>query len=159
LARSKETRIHSVVSDQYKAAGCHTARLVRSDYPTPVFRPAIDPTTGAPIAGIDRSVRPYFHTGSSGLADLDVVVLPAQTIAEKNVLPEGLSGAAIVMLGGPGGGSTRQFSNFAWSRFCMSDNLGNCVGEILHPRAPNGRPIGHFPGFCGGCTEPTFKDW
>ena len=20
-------------------------------------------------------------------------------------------------------------------------------------------PIGHFPGVCGGCTEPTFKDW
>jgi PASTA domain len=37
-----------------------------------------------------------------------------------------------VMLGGPGGGSTSQLSNFAWSRFCMSDNLGNWVGEILH---------------------------
>ena len=109
------------------------------------FDPAIDPTTGAPIAGIDRSVRAYFHTVSSGLADLDVVVLPAQTIAEENVLPdaleatmgaqlrsEGFVGAAIVMLGGPGGGSTSQLSNFAWSRFCMSDNLGNWAGEILH---------------------------
>ena len=45
---------------------------------------------------------------------------------------EGFDGAAIVMLGGPGGGSTSQLSNFAWSRFCMSDNLGAWVGEILH---------------------------
>ena len=109
------------------------------------FDPATNPTTGAPIPGTDRSVRAYFHTVSSGLADLDVVVLPAQTIAEQNVPPdaleatmgaqlrsEGFVGAAIVMLGGPGGGSTSQLSNFAWSRFCMSDNLGNWVGEILH---------------------------
>jgi PASTA domain len=73
------------------------------------------------------------------------VVLPPETIAEENVPPdaleatlgnqlrsEGFDGAAIVMLGGPGGGSTSQLSNFAWSRFCMSDNLGNWVGEILH---------------------------
>src|SRR3984893_5444851 len=109
------------------------------------FDPATDPATGDPIPGADRSVRAYFHTVSSGLADLDVVVLPAQTIAEENVPPdaleatmgsqlrsEGFVGAAIVMLGGPGGGSTSQLSNFAWSRFCMSDNLGNWVGEILH---------------------------
>src|SRR5215831_10774512 len=109
------------------------------------FDPATDPTTGDPIPGTDRSVRAYFHTVSSGLADLDVVVLPAQTIAEQNVLPDALEatmgaklrskgfvGAAIVMLGGPGGGSTAQLSNFAWSRFSMSDNLGVWVGEILH---------------------------
>jgi hypothetical protein len=109
------------------------------------FDPATDPTTGDPIPGADRSVRAYFHTVSSGLADLDVIVLPAQTIAEENVPPdaleatmgtqlrsEGFVGAAIVMLGGPGGGSTAQLSNFAWSRFCMSDDLGAWVGEILH---------------------------
>jgi hypothetical protein len=45
---------------------------------------------------------------------------------------EGIVGAAIVMLGGPGGGQTSQLSNFAWSRFSMSDDLGNWVGEILH---------------------------
>ncbi len=108
------------------------------------FDPPTD-STGAPISGTDRSVRAYFHTVSSGLADLDVVVLPPETIAEKDVPPdaleatlgnqlrsEGFDGAAIVMLGGPGGGSTSQLSNFAWSRFCMSDNLGNWVGEILH---------------------------
>jgi hypothetical protein len=109
------------------------------------FDPPTDPATGAPIPGVDRSVRAYFHTVSSGLADLDVVVLPPQTIAEQNVPPdaleatmgaqlrsEGFVGAAIVMLGGPGGGSTAPLSNFAWSRFCMSDNLGNWVGELLH---------------------------
>jgi PASTA domain len=109
------------------------------------FDPATDPTTGDPTPGTDQSVRAYFHTVSSGLADLDVIVLPAQTIAEENVPPdaleatmgsqlrsEGFVGAAIVMLGGPGGGSTSQLSDFAWSRFCMSDNLGNWVGEILH---------------------------
>jgi hypothetical protein len=108
------------------------------------FNPATD-SNGEPIPGTDRSVRAYFHTVSSGLADLDVVVLPPQTIAEENVPPdaleatmgaqlrsEGFVGAAIVMLGGPGGGSTAQLSNFAWSRFCMSDNLGVWVGEILH---------------------------
>jgi PASTA domain len=109
------------------------------------FDPATDPATGDRILGTDRSVRAYFHTVSYGLADLDVVVLPPETIAEENVPPdaleatlgnqlrsEGFDGAAIVMLGGPGGGSTSQLSNFAWSRFCMSDNLGNWVGEILH---------------------------
>jgi hypothetical protein len=109
------------------------------------FDPPTDPTTGNPVSGTDRSVRAYFHTVSSGLADLDVVVLPAQTIAEENVPPdaleatmgaqlraEGFVGAAIVMLGGPGGGSTAPLSNFAWSRFCMSDDLGAWVGEILH---------------------------
>jgi hypothetical protein len=109
------------------------------------YDPKINPKTGKPIPGADLSVRAYFHTVSSGRADLDVVVLPAQTIAEKDVPPdaleasmgaqlraEGFDGAAIVMLGGPGGGSTSQLANFAWSRFCMSDNLGNWVGEILH---------------------------
>jgi hypothetical protein len=110
-----------------------------------LFDPATDPTTGDPIPGADRSVRAYFHTVSSGLADLDVVVLPAQTIAGQDVKPdaleatmgaqlrsEGFVGAAIVMLGGPGGGQTAQLSNFAWSRFSMSDDLGNWAGELIH---------------------------
>ena len=93
----------------------------------------------------NRSVRAYVQTVSSGLADLDIVVLPAQSIAEENVAPDaleaamgarlradGFDGAAIVMLGGPGGGSTAVLSNFAWSRFCMSDDLGAWVGELLH---------------------------
>jgi len=109
------------------------------------FDPPINPITNRRILGVDRSVRTYFHTVSSGQADLDVVVLQPQTIAQQNVSPdaleatmgaqlraEGFVGAAIVMLGGPGGGSTSQLSNFAWSRFCMSDNLGNWLGELLH---------------------------
>lgn len=113
----------------------------------PITGPTTGPTTG-PIAGTDRSLRAYFHTVSSGLADLDVVVWPPQTIPNdpvNGIAPDALEatlgnqlrsdgfvGAAIVMLGGPGGGQTAQLANFAWSRFCMSDNLGNWAGEILH---------------------------
>ena len=87
-----------------------------------LFDPATDPTTGAPIPGSDRSVRAYFHTVSSGLADLDVVVLPAQTIAEEDVPPdaleatmgaqlrsEGFVGAAIVMPGGACGDDHHEY--------------------------------------------------
>ena len=99
-----------------------------------------------PRTGVDRSLRAYIHTVSSGLADLHVVVLPPQTIVaggpngtdvapdaleatEGNLLrAAGFDGAAIVMLGGPGGGSTIGY----WSRFCMSDNHGAWVGEVVH---------------------------
>jgi hypothetical protein len=69
--------------------------LVPPDWPGQImqrlfFDPPTDATTGKPIPGVDRSVRAYFHTVSSGLADLDVVVLPAQTIAEQNVPPDAL---------------------------------------------------------------------
>ena len=40
----------------------------------------------------------------------------------------GFDGAAIVMLGGPDGGETIGY----WSRFCMSDDLGHWVGELVH---------------------------
>jgi hypothetical protein len=101
----------------------------------------IDPKTH-----VDRSLRAYIHTVSSGLADLHVVVQPPQTIVGTgpggtDVAPDaleatlgsqlraqGYDGAAIVMLGGPGGGSTTGY----WSRFCMSDNHGVWVGEIVH---------------------------
>ena len=107
------------------------------------FDPAKDPKTGQPIPGTDRSVRAYIHTVSSGLADLDVVVQLPQTIEGQDIQPwalqrfqdeevqlraNGFDGAAVVMLGGPGGGSTSGY----WSRFCMSDNLGNWVGELVH---------------------------
>jgi hypothetical protein len=101
----------------------------------------IDPRTA-----VDRSLRAYIHTVSSGSADLQVVVQPPQSIVGTgtggtDVAPDaleatqgnqwraqGYDGAAIVMLGGPGGGSTRGY----WSRFCMSDNHGAWVGEIVH---------------------------
>src|SRR5580658_8522656 len=56
-----------------------------------LFNPSIDPTTGEPIPGTDRSVRAYVQTVSSGLADLNAVVLPQQTIAETNVPPTALA--------------------------------------------------------------------
>jgi hypothetical protein len=104
-----------------------------------------DPTTAA-VQYTDRSVRSYIHTVSSGLADLDVVVQPPQAVVGtgadgKNVEPDvldatmgdqlradGFDGAAIVMLGGPDGGETTGY----WSRFCMSDDVGHWVGELVH---------------------------
>jgi hypothetical protein len=95
---------------------------------------------------VDRSLRAYIHTVSSGLADLHVVVQPPQTIVGtgaggtdvppdalearlgNQLRAQGYDGAAIVMLGGPGGGSTTGY----WSRFCMSDDHGVWVGEIVH---------------------------
>ena len=95
---------------------------------------------------VDRSLRAYIHTVSSGLADLHVVVQPPQTIVGtgaggtdvppdaleatlgNQLRAQGYDGAAIVMLGGPGGGSTSGY----WSRFSMSDNQGVWVGEIVH---------------------------
>jgi hypothetical protein len=95
---------------------------------------------------VDRSLRAYIHTVSSGLADLHVVVQPPQTIVGtgaggtdvppdaleatlgNQLRAQGYDGAAIVMLGGPGGGSTSGY----WSRFSMSDNHGVWVGEIVH---------------------------
>ena len=108
------------------------------------FDPPKD-SNGRRIPGVDRSVRTYFHTVSSGLADLDVVVLPPQTIEGQDIAPDALEatmgdqlrskgfvGAAIVMLGGPGAGSTRSVGNFGWSRFVMKEGLGVWVGELLH---------------------------
>ena len=105
------------------------------------FDPPTDATTGALIPGVDRSVRAYFHTVSSGLADLDVVVLPPQTIAEQNVPPdaleatmgaqlrsEGFVGAAIVMLGGPGGGDTSE--GVIVYRVQTTDPLGNAENDL-----------------------------
>ena len=109
------------------------------------FNPAMNPVTGTPIPGTDRSVRAYFHAVSSGQADLDVVVLPPQIIAGQDIAPtaleatmgaqlrsEGFDGAAIVMLGGLGAGSTASVGTFGWSRFVMVEGLGVWVGELLH---------------------------
>jgi hypothetical protein len=126
-----------------------TRSNVASDIPPPNWADQImqrvyydkDPRTG-----VDRSLRAYIHTVSSGLADLQVVVQPPQTIVGtgaggtdvppgaleatmgNQLRAQGYDGAAIVMLGGPGGGSTGGY----WSRFCMSDNHGAWVGEIVH---------------------------
>ncbi|MGB6937883.1 MAG: hypothetical protein WBE14_14570, partial [Xanthobacteraceae bacterium] len=80
------------------------------------------------------------------MADIDVEVQAMQIVVGtgtdgKNVEPNvleatmgnqlrasGFDGAAIVMLGGPDGGETIGY----WSRFCMSDDLGHWVGELVH---------------------------
>jgi hypothetical protein len=125
--------------------GIQPPDIIPTDWPDQImqrvfFDPAKDPN-GQPIPGTDRSVRAYIHTVSSGLADIDVVVQLPETIEGKDIPPDalegtkgnllranGFDGAAIVMLGGPGGGQSTGY----WSRFCMSDNLGNWVGELVH---------------------------
>jgi hypothetical protein len=95
---------------------------------------------------VDRSLRAYIRTVSSGMADIQVDVRPQETIVGTgtggtDVPPDALEarlgtelralkydGAAIVMLGGPGGGSTTGY----WSRFSMMDDHGVWVGEIVH---------------------------
>ena len=94
-----------------------------------------------PSTGIDLSVRAYIHTVSSGLADLDAVVLDPELVTGQDIPPDvleasmgaklraqGFDGAAIVMLGRPGYGESGGF----WSRFVLTDDLGNWVGELAH---------------------------
>jgi len=149
------------------------------------FNPATD-NNGQPIPGTDRSVRAYIHTVSSGLADLDVVVQKPQAVMGggtdgKNVPPDvleatmgnqlranGFDGAAIVMLGGPRGGTTLGY----WSRFCMSDDVGHWVGELVHqPNLSNlpdlwdfnqtnpGEDMGTFDQESTGYNATHFSAW
>ena len=95
-----------------------------------------DPTTKA-----DKSLRTYIHTVSSGLADLDAVVMPMQVVDQQDVPPDILEGqlgsqlrnqgfdaAAIVMLGGPGAGTSAGF----WVRFVMAEDVGEWAMEFMH---------------------------
>src|SRR5215472_7361350 len=104
-----------------------------------------DPTTGA-----DRSLRAYIRLASSGMADLDAVVLQVQTITlpvpggkDFNDVPvsfldgqtsalqsKGFDAGALVMLGGPGAG-TSQRGGF-WARFVMLEKLGTWAMEFMH---------------------------
>lgn len=96
-----------------------------------------------PVTGTDRSLRAYIHAASSGLADLDAVVWPMQTLDQQNVPPDALDGqlgaqlrgegfdaAALVMLGGPGSG-TAILGGF-WSRFVMVEDVGVWAMEFMH---------------------------
>src|SRR5262245_23304270 len=92
---------------------------VPTDWPNEILRRVLfDPGP----TGADRSLRTYIHVASSGRADLDPVVLPMVTIDQGDVPPdfleaqlgsqlraEGFDAAALVMLGGPGAGTTRGF--------------------------------------------------
>jgi hypothetical protein len=103
-------------------------------------RVVFDPATGS---GADQSLRAYIHAASSGRADLDAVVTPRQT-ANQQVVPvnflagqlggqlqaQGFNAAAIVMLGGPGAGSS-ELGGF-WARFVMAEGVGTWAMEFMH---------------------------
>ena len=91
--------------------------------------------------GRDRSLRAYIRAASSGVADLDAVVLSMQTVDAQDVPANALEGqlgstlrdqgfdaAAIVMLGGPGAGTNAGF----WSRFVMAEGVGVWAMELIH---------------------------
>lgn len=91
--------------------------------------------------GADRSLRAYVHAASSGLADLDAVVMPTTVIDQQdvpaNILEgqlgsqlrgQGFDAAAIVMLGGPGAGTASGF----WVRFVMLEGVGVWAMEFMH---------------------------
>jgi hypothetical protein len=94
-----------------------------------------------PKSGADRSLRAYIHAASSGLADLDAVVMPMQVLDQQDVPANALDGllgaqlrsagfdaAAIVMLGGPGAGTSSGF----WVRFVMLEGVGVWAMEFMH---------------------------
>jgi hypothetical protein len=117
--------------------------IIPSDWENQIFQRVLfnpDPTIKA-----DRSLRAYIHAASSGLADLDVVVMPMEVVTLPNavVLPDalepklgpalrdqGFDAAALVMLGGAGSG-TSQRGGF-WARFVMLENLGTWAMELMH---------------------------
>jgi hypothetical protein len=126
-----------------------------------------------PPTGSDRSLRAYIQTVSSGLADLDAVVMPMQTVDEQDVpvdvleaqfgaqlRQQGFDAAAIVMLGEPGAGSAMR-GGF-WARFVMLEDVGTWAMEFMHCLTnfddlyPFGGTIGHFDEMNCACgTHPT----
>jgi hypothetical protein len=114
---------------------------VPPDWPNQILRRVLyDPDSKT---GIDRSLRAYIHTASSGLADIDATVMPMQILDQQDVpvdaldgqlgsqlRSEGFNAAAIVMLGQPPTG-TAQRGGF-WARFDMSEGLGVWAMELMH---------------------------
>jgi len=120
----------------------HPPDVIPADWNSDILRRVLfDPDTKT---GVDRSLRAYIHTTSSGRADLDVVVMPMATIDLQDVRLEilderldgpglrnqGFDAAAIVMLGGVGAG-TAQKGGF-WARFVMAEKLGTWAMELMH---------------------------
>ena len=125
-----------------------------------------DPTTG-----MDRSLRAYIHTVSSGRADLDAAVLPMHVVDQQDVpanilegqlgsqlRDQGFDAAAIVMLGGPGAGTSAGF----WSRFVMLEGVGVWAMEFMHSLTgfgdlyPFGGNMGSFDQMACSCaTHPS----
>jgi hypothetical protein len=119
----------------------HPPDQIPDDWPDQIMRRIVyDPDTAS---GTDRSLRAYIHTASSGIADLDPLITPMQTVNEQNVPPDaleatmgaqlrasGCSAAAIVMLGGLGAG-TALIGGF-WARFVMVEQVGVWAMELMH---------------------------
>jgi hypothetical protein len=117
----------------------HPPDQIPADWNNQILRRVLfdpDPTTGA-----DRSLRAYIHAASSGLADLDAVVMPMAVVDQQDVpanilegqlgsqlRAQGFNAAAIVMLGGPGAGTSSGF----WVRFVMLEGVGVWAMEFMH---------------------------
>src|SRR5690242_8299066 len=117
----------------------HPPDQIPNDWPMQIAqRLFYDP---APGTGIDRSLRAYIHTVSSGTADFDATIMPMQTLDRQDVPANALDGtlgaqlrsqgfdaAALVMLGGQGAGTNAGF----WSRFVMVEGVGVWAMEFMH---------------------------
>jgi hypothetical protein len=117
----------------------HPPDQIPPSWPDLIMRRATfdpDPTTHA-----DRSLRAFIRTASSGLADLEAVVMPMATVDQQDVPPgilegqmgaklrsQGFDAAAIVMLGGPGAGTSAGY----WVRFVMAEGVGVWAMEFMH---------------------------
>ena len=91
--------------------------------------------------GADRSLRAWLRAASSGLADIDPLVLPMQTIDKQGVeanelegtlgdrlRDQGMHAAVLVMLGGRPSGTNAGF----WSRVVMAESNGLWLMELIH---------------------------
>jgi hypothetical protein len=91
--------------------------------------------------GADRSLRAWLRAASSGLADIDPLVLPMQTINKQvveatelegalgsSLRDQGMHAAVLVMLGGRGAGTNSGF----WSRVVMAESNGVWLMELIH---------------------------
>ena len=91
--------------------------------------------------GADRSLRAWLRAVSSGLADIDPIVVSMQTVDKqaveanelegalgKRLRDQGMDAAVLVMLGGRGAGTNSGF----WSRVVMLESNGVWLMELLH---------------------------
>lgn len=113
--------------------------MIPSHWEDDILRRALydpDPSTGR-----DRSLRAYIRASSSGIADLDAVVVERHSVDQRDVpaamldpvigarlRSEGFDAAAIVMLGGRGAATNSGF----WSRFEMLETWGSRWGRLRH---------------------------
>lgn len=110
------------------------------DWENAIYRRVVyDPRREA--NGADRSMRAWLRAASSGLADIDPLVLPMQTINKQVVTvnelegalgsrlrDQGMDAAVLVMLGGRGAGTNAGF----WSRVVMAESNGVWLMEMMH---------------------------